>query len=115
MCPTCQTLRNAGINIEAGALLVLLVPGLGRTVRIGFENSVNLIRTGQDLPYGVGDCHLLDNVTLPQPLLAIDKEAFDAAVGVRYLDFVAHAVRLAGDRKQVPRERQSCLDRASTD
>ena len=61
MCPICQTLRNADRPL-AGAL-VLLVPGLGRPERIGFENSVNLIRTGQDLPHGVGDRHLLDDVT----------------------------------------------------
>ena len=71
------------------------MPGLCWSERMGFDNSVNLIRTGQDLPHGVGHRHLLDDVTLPQPLLAIDKEASDAAVGVRYVDFVAQAVRLA--------------------
>jgi hypothetical protein len=79
----------------ADQLLGFLVPGLCWPERIGFENSVNLIRTGQDLQHGVGHRHLLNDVTLLQPLLAIDKEAPDAAVGVRYLDFVAHAVRLA--------------------
>ncbi len=39
--------------------------------------------------------HLLDDVSLSQALLTIDEETFDTAVGVRYVDFVAHAVRLA--------------------
>ena len=63
---------------------------------MGLHNSVNLIRAGQDAPYGVGHRHLLDDVSLSQPLLTIDEEAFDAAVRVQYVDFVAHAVRLAG-------------------
>jgi hypothetical protein len=96
MKPGAQSARlRTSRSAHSRALLAVLVPGLCRPERIGFDNGVNLIRTGQDLPHGVRPRHLLDDVSLSQALLTIDKEAFHAAVGVRYVDFVAHAERLA--------------------
>ena len=94
MCPVCQALRTSR-SAHSRALLAVLVPGLCRSERIGFDNSVNLTRTGQDAPHGIRQRHLLDDVSLSQAFLTIDKEALHAAVGLRYVDFVAHAVRLA--------------------
>ena len=53
---------------------------------------VNLTRTWFDVPHGVRRRHLLDDVSLPDALLARDKESFDDAVWLCDVDFVEHGL-----------------------
>jgi hypothetical protein len=52
------------------------VLGLRLDERLDFEDMVNFTRTRFDVPNGVSRRHLLDDVSLPDALVAIDEEAF---------------------------------------